>query len=390
MSGSSGNRDRVRFWDGSVPPEPAVEGVAFAGGAHLDGDDLADRFSVTALARRGPRGPVFRGVDRDRRERVTLEALAPADTAPVHTRVRIRRDIIAARCIHNPVAIVPRDIVVIPTPAGADVVVSAPWVDGRTLGAVTRAGGRLEPADAARVAIAIADVIAEAHALGVTHGGLGPDDVILGEDGGIALTGLGVHTAVRGIDPADAQRADVRGVVSLLESVRDLSRVPELARVLQDGSDGRFDTVEEVRDALCATRASLRVAHGRWARALVARVGPELRVALNPCACPGGVDPAHLSLAGDAIAVVAGQLAAVRGIELGATGVDADVDAAVIDPSRSPSRSRSRSRAPILSLSVTARPTGWVLWAGRFRLDPARIADRSRECGRAILRALGC
>lgn len=70
-----------------------------------------------------------------------------------------------------------------------------PWVEGPDLADARRAGP-LEPDDLRRVFRELADALACAHAVGLTHGSLGPDAVVIDEDGPV-LTGLGLGPHAR-------------------------------------------------------------------------------------------------------------------------------------------------------------------------------------------------
>ena len=81
-----------------------------------------------------------------------------------------------------------------------------PWlvmelVRGRTLTDVVRDRGALAEAEVARIGLALLDALGTAHSAGVLHRDVKPSNVILGDDGRVALTDFGIATVDS--DPAD-------------------------------------------------------------------------------------------------------------------------------------------------------------------------------------------
>lgn len=83
---------------------------------------------------------------------------------------------------------------------------SRPWlvmelVRGRTLTEVIRDEGALAETEVVRIGLALLEALQTAHAAGVLHRDVKPSNVILGEDGRVALTDFGIATVDS--DPAD-------------------------------------------------------------------------------------------------------------------------------------------------------------------------------------------
>jgi putative peptidoglycan lipid II flippase len=77
----------------------------------------------------------------------------------------------------------------------------------------------MDPAEAARIAYEVAGAIESAHAVGIAHGRIRPGNVLVGNDGEIRITGLGVDAILAGVEPAaegDPVRADLHGIGSIL------------------------------------------------------------------------------------------------------------------------------------------------------------------------------
>jgi len=78
------------------------------------------------------------------------------------------------------------------------------------------AAGPLPPRDAVRLITEAAAAIAEAHKAGLAHLRLKPGSLWCDDDGNVTVTGLGVDAACTGAQSADPERADTRGLASLL------------------------------------------------------------------------------------------------------------------------------------------------------------------------------
>jgi serine/threonine protein kinase len=69
-------------------------------------------------------------------------------------------------------------------------------VEGETLAARVAREGPLEPAEAEAIAKQVRDALVAAHRLGLVHGGLSADSVLLTPDGGIKVFDFGIATAL--------------------------------------------------------------------------------------------------------------------------------------------------------------------------------------------------
>jgi hypothetical protein len=77
----------------------------------------------------------------------------------------------------------------------------------------------LAPEEAARIAYEVAGAVESAHAAGIAHGRLRPANVLIGHDGEVRITGLGIDAVLAGVDPiadGDPVRADLHGIGALL------------------------------------------------------------------------------------------------------------------------------------------------------------------------------
>ncbi len=73
-------------------------------------------------------------------------------------------------------------------------------VEGPTLGEALRAGGALPPAEAARVALQVAQALGYAHQAGVVHRNLTPNNILLGSDSAVKVGDFSIAAAAQADD----------------------------------------------------------------------------------------------------------------------------------------------------------------------------------------------
>ena len=89
------------------------------------------------------------------------------------------------------------------------------WPAGETLTDMI-ADGPIEPAAGARIVAEAAAALSGAHAAGLAHLCLRPDNVRWTAGGGVKVTGLGIDAALSGVTSDDPELADTRGLGQLL------------------------------------------------------------------------------------------------------------------------------------------------------------------------------
>lgn len=93
------------------------------------------------------------------------------------------------------------------------------WGWGASLDIAVASKGPLTPRRAAWLVAEVAESVAVAHALGVGHGRLAPENVLVDRAGGVRLIGLCVDAALHGLageDPEAVRRGDVQDLAGLL------------------------------------------------------------------------------------------------------------------------------------------------------------------------------
>ena len=159
------------------------------------GDLLASRYRVLSLVGRGAMGVVWRARD-ERLDRVVavkellLDASADAERAAEATARAMREGRIAGRLEH-PNAIAVYDVV---EHDGRPCLVME-YLRSQSLGAVIAERVTLPPDEVAMIGVQVADALAAAHAAGVVHRDIKPDNVLLTADGTAKITDFGVSRA---------------------------------------------------------------------------------------------------------------------------------------------------------------------------------------------------
>ena len=168
---------------------------------------VTERFEILRLLGRGGMGEVYLARERVLDRLVAVKVLRPDDLGGDSSRERFRREAqVAARLTHP-------NIVALHTfgeEAGHAYFVMG-YVKGETLGERIRREGKVAPDVARRILSELADALDYAHAHGVVHRDIKPDNVLLDEESGRAmLTDFGIAKAARS-DPHAGRRGRRNG-----------------------------------------------------------------------------------------------------------------------------------------------------------------------------------
>jgi serine/threonine-protein kinase len=154
---------------------------------------LAGRYELAEVIGRGGMGTVYRAVDLVLGRSVAVKMLPGllADQDPTSV-ARFEREARAAAALNHPAVVAVYD-------TGADETarfIVMELVSGRSLEAVLRDGGPLDPDRAAGIAARVADALAAAHAAGIVHRDIKPANVMVAEDGSVKVLDFGIARAM--------------------------------------------------------------------------------------------------------------------------------------------------------------------------------------------------
>jgi hypothetical protein len=159
------------------------------------GDLIAERYRVVALVGRGAMGIVWRAHDERLDRPVAVKELL-LDTSADEERTAeavaraMREGRIAGRLAH-PNAVAVHEVV---EHEGRPCLVME-YLEAQSLGAMIAARGPLPPDEVAAIGVQVADALAEAHAAGIVHRDVKPDNVLITADGTAKITDFGVSRA---------------------------------------------------------------------------------------------------------------------------------------------------------------------------------------------------
>ena len=143
---------------------------------------------IIAVAGRGGMGVVYRALQLDLDRTVALKVIAPSLAGDQTFRDRFVRESRAAAAIDHP------NVIPIYSAGEADGVLylAMRFVEGPDLRRLVRAGGRLDPRRAARIVAQVAAALDAAHARGLVHRDVKPENVLLGDSDHAYLTDFGL------------------------------------------------------------------------------------------------------------------------------------------------------------------------------------------------------
>jgi serine/threonine-protein kinase len=154
---------------------------------------LAGRYELAEVIGRGGMGAVYRGVDLVLGRAVAVKMLPGtlADQDPTSV-ARFEREARAAAALSHPSVVAVYD-------TGADETarfIVMELISGRSLEAIVRDQGPLEPDRAAAIAAGVADALAAAHAAGIVHRDIKPANVMIASNGSVKVLDFGIARAM--------------------------------------------------------------------------------------------------------------------------------------------------------------------------------------------------
>ena len=173
------------------------------------GDVLADRYRLVDLLSESGGGRFWRAHDRILERHVALHVIAADDP---------RAELLLEAARRSATVLDPRILRVLDAErTDACCFVVNEWGSGTSLDIMLASNGPLSPRRGAWMVSEVADSIAAAHAHGVAHGLLSPENVLLDNAGSVRIIGFCVDAALHGMPPGDPQH-DVVDLAGLLHA----------------------------------------------------------------------------------------------------------------------------------------------------------------------------
>ncbi|MEU8301378.1 serine/threonine-protein kinase [Micromonospora sp. NPDC048909] len=153
---------------------------------------IAGRYRLLDLVGRGGMGRVWRARDEMLHREVAVKQVVPpawlADDERAELRARTLREARTAARLNHPRVVRLYDVV----PVDGEPWIVMEYVPSRTLQDVLDAEGPLDPPRAARIGLAVLAALRAAHAAGVLHRDVKPQNVLVAHDGRVMLTDFGL------------------------------------------------------------------------------------------------------------------------------------------------------------------------------------------------------
>ena len=165
------------------------------------GQVLGERYRVISLLGTGGMGQVFRVEDTRSGQTLALKVLRPLDTDDTDRVRRFQREIQILTRIRHPAVLHILDW----GDSTAGLYFVTELVDGEDLKVAIRRRGPWAPAEAAALGATLAEALAAAHAQGVVHRDVKPNNIMIARDGSVRLLDFGLARGA-GIDMATLTR----------------------------------------------------------------------------------------------------------------------------------------------------------------------------------------
>ncbi|MGK2849684.1 MAG: Stk1 family PASTA domain-containing Ser/Thr kinase, partial [Candidatus Limnocylindrales bacterium] len=156
------------------------------------GTILGGRYEVIASLGQGGMATIYRALDTQLGREVAVKLLRPEYLRDPDFSSRFRQEAQNAASLSHPNVVTVYDYG--EDPGGPYIVME--YVDGEDLATILRRNGTLPPAQATRIAAAVARALAAAHTRGIVHRDVKPGNVLIGRDGRVKVVDFGIARAI--------------------------------------------------------------------------------------------------------------------------------------------------------------------------------------------------
>ena len=231
----------TQVMDSRSKPATVSGAAAAAGGTLTVGSILGGRYEILKTLGEGGMGAVFKAHDAEVDRTVALKVIRQelADSDDILR--RFRQELVLARQITH------RNVVRIYDLGVADGIrfISMEYIDGQELADILKQRGKLPPQEAGQIILQVCYGLAVAHAEGVVHRDLKPQNVMIAKDGRAAVMDFGIASAVEAVTSLGPEGAD------------DLAGAAHLTRVGALLGTPRYMSPEQARAERVTNRSDL-------------------------------------------------------------------------------------------------------------------------------------
>ena len=173
-------------WSVAVTPQPA--GIAAAGDDLEIGTVLAGRYQILQMLGRGGMGAVYKARDTELDRIVALKLIRPELARNPEILRRFKQELILARQVTH------KNVIRIFDLGQSDGIkfITMDFVEGQDLRALLLEKGKFPPEQAARIMLQICRALEAAHAEGVIHRDLKPQNIMVSPDGRVYVMDFGI------------------------------------------------------------------------------------------------------------------------------------------------------------------------------------------------------
>jgi serine/threonine protein kinase/predicted negative regulator of RcsB-dependent stress response len=176
----------------SNPAQPASAFAALAGAPLQPGTVLGNRYEIISMLGQGGMGAVYKATDREVERAVALKVIRPELAVRPEILQRFKQELILARQVTH------RNVIRIFDLGDADGIkfITMEYIEGQDLRSLVTEKGKLTPEETVRIFEQVCLALEAAHAEGVVHRDLKPQNIMIDKQGKVAVMDFGIARSV--------------------------------------------------------------------------------------------------------------------------------------------------------------------------------------------------